>query len=678
MYKAKFYQWVLLFFILCHVNFATESSNVLKTQMLDESESSLTTTFDTEIDLFKIFDTSKINTEIDMKLNKKNDEIFELNATNNALLAEITLLKDKITFFNEKKAKSADAEEIKNQLLQKDYKIDLLKSRNKKQTLRLQNQTTTIFHLNEEKENLKNKINALERKQAHQILKENLFFKCTEENNTLKTQTQDQQQEIFNLKEELEDLKYENLITKMNSQEIHYSKPFELISSKAKQEKQINLNPNKENVCNNAEIINLQTEMIHLRQKLEDSERSKKELLNQCTCVNKNTKSQNCIQNIVQQASNDFFETKIQQIFNSNVVQQSCKNFSEKEIQQDFIWNKTEQHENKIRFESSENNNTHDLNEVMDEYFQKKSKINLIKKKSKNKKQTSKGIESINQEINPSNQIDQLLLNEEKQFVLDRNTESNEENIKDENKIKTEKITSNNTNSIKQHSDSNMIQEYIHNNQTFISNKNIMKQTNDINYQEKELVKQQFCNDIIQLLDQCVPLHPSIKELNEAAAYGEIIKSLTNMRGKLIVRLGYILVEYDLDFIFKVKDLLERKNELVITDLNDQYDLFLLHHGSSICCRSLLEAETIPINPNTKGYKKAMKQYKNIVNQINHKHDKIQLAILEKMESSKMKLKCDLFAKNEKLYTADPYEYESMIMTLGQLAFGSAEILNSL
>jgi hypothetical protein len=206
--------------------------------------------------------------------------------------------------------------------------------------------------------------------------------------------------------------------------------------------------------------------------------------------------------------------------------------------------------------------------------------------------------------------------------------------IKYENKIKTVKITSDNIDSITTLLDSNMIQEYAHYNQAFMSNDKIQKQgSDDINDKETKILKQKLSNDIIQLLGQCVPLllYPMpMKELSEGTAYREIIQSLTNMHDLLITRFGNILVEYDLDLISKIKDLLERKNNLIITDPNDQYDLFLLHHGAGICCRDLFEIEeTMTINPNTKGHKKALKQYKNVVNQIIQKNYKILLEILQ-------------------------------------------------
>jgi hypothetical protein len=150
--------------------------------------------------------------------------------------------------------------------------------------------------------------------------------------------------------------------------------------------------------------------------------------------------TQNLKENIVQQADHDISETKIQQIFKPNILQQPGHGFSEKEVQQNFIWKKTEQHESKSEFESSENINTHDLNEAMDENFTNNIKINSPKKKSRNKKQLyiPKRIETTNQERNPVRQLYQQLLNEQKQFVPAHSTESNEEEIKDEQKLKTE------------------------------------------------------------------------------------------------------------------------------------------------------------------------------------------------------------------------------------------------
>jgi len=191
-----------------------------------------------------------------------------------------------------------------------------------------------------------------------------------------------------------------------------------------------------------------------------------------------------------------------------------------------------------------------------------------------------------------------------------------------------------------------------------------------------KIARESMANEIIKFLDTLTPSPFKMKD--KSTEYTLMATVIINMYGMLLLRIGDILPDYDLEFLCNIKRILDRRDKLDMKDPEDQKSLFLLHHGGFTCANTVFDIESIIPQENKNTPSKALKKYKHIVQKVMEENDKILEETLKNIKDNKTKLLFELFKKKDTLYEAKKYEYESALMTLGQVIYGSAEIINLL
>jgi hypothetical protein len=189
--------------------------------------------------------------------------------------------------------------------------------------------------------------------------------------------------------------------------------------------------------------------------------------------------------------------------------------------------------------------------------------------------------------------------------------------------------------------------------------------------------------EIEKILNASTPMNLKHKKLNEP--YEEIVQTKYREHKEHIeVLLSELKNSSDEKLLRQLKLLLEKKDHLMLEVDNDQYDLFLLHHGAMQYAQ--YEVEIVDVMKKSLSYrmnlplKKACDVYFEAFMELKETQENfVDNIILKQMKNgSKMKTMAKCLRSNTNLYSAPKYKYEHFVTRIGQILYGSQQMLHLL